>query len=536
MEFPEHFYTMLLMLNNVIAQEKDPSNLFRSVALALQPFIHFDRLSLSIYEPQTQRLSWLCRAEGISITTMDDVDSPVRGPLVEEAIRRQETYLVTDLKTLADNDVIKEMLRVGLKWSVALPLINRSQALGGLCISFARPYVEDEKIYIAFLEKISFQIALAVDNMLIHSGVQQANDRLQHQVSELMDPDKMRYAEPHFYYQCDIMQKLMEQVAIIARSDLPVLICGEPGTGKEFIARFIHEYSHRRDKNFAKVSCPGLSGALFESEMFGHVKGSFNGAATHRMGRFELADGGSIFLDEIGELDKVLQEKLLQVLKDSCFERVGESKSTKVNVRIISATNADLEAMIRSKTFSEDLYYRLASFIIKLPPLRVRHGELEGLLRHIVKMQSHGIERELYFRPDAWEYMQRYSWPGNVRELANVVKRLLIVTPPDSEVELNTLIPLLRSSAVQTPMPQASIVPKSQSEMLHPLAAEHQLPQDLSFAANEKQIIERVLTMSNGIVSGSKGAAAILKMPRSTLLYKMRKYGIVPGNYSIRKS
>ncbi len=535
MEFPEHFYTTLLMLNNVIAQETNPSNMFRSVAFALQPFIHFDRLSLSIYEPRTKSLSWLCRAEGINIKIMDDEEAPVRGPLVEESIRRHETYLVTDLKTLSHFDAIKEMLKMGLKWSVALPLINRSQVLGGLCLSFARPFTEKEKIYIAFLEKISFQIALAVDNMLIHSGMQQANDHLQHQVNELMYPDKMHYAAPHFFYQCDAMRKLMQDVVSIAQSDMPVLICGETGTGKEFIARFIHEYSLRKDKNFVKVNCPGLSGTLFESEMFGHVKGAFTGASNHRMGRFELADGGSIFLDEIGELDKILQAKLLQVLQDSCFERVGESKAIKVNVRIISATNADLEAMIRDKTFREDLYYRLAASIIKLPPLRERHGELEGLVRHIVKMFTSDTERELYFSPRAWEYMQGYSWPGNVRELTNVVKRLLIATPPNSEVELHTLIPLLRSSTVLTPLDQSHMAPgpESLSESWFPAEAEYRMPQDMSYAAKEKQLIERALSMSNGIVSGKKGASAILKLPRSTLLYKIRKYGIVPSDFSV---
>jgi transcriptional regulator with GAF, ATPase, and Fis domain len=268
--------------------------------------------------------------------------------------------------------------------------------------------------------------------------------------------------------------------------------------------------------------------------MFGHVKGAFTGATNQRMGRFELADGGSIFLDEIGELDKILQAKLLQVLQDSSFERVGESKATKVTVRIISATNADLEAMIRNKTFREDLYYRLAASTIKLPPLRERHGELEGLVRHIVTMLNPDTERELYFSPGAWEYMQSYQWPGNVRELTNVVKRLLIATPADSEVELHTLIPLLRSSTAQNALVQPNIAYHPEPKATP--AVDHQLPQDLSIAANEKQLIERVLTMTNGIVSGKKGAAALLKLPRSTLLYKMRKHGIVPSDYAIRQS
>ena len=242
-------------------------------------------------------------------------------------------------------------------------------------------------------------------------------------------------------------------------------------------------------------------------------------------------------MDEIGELDMVLQAKLLQVLQDFSFERVGESKTTNVNVRIISATNADIESMISRKAFREDLYYRLAGAIIKLPPLRERQGELEGLVHHLVTILTPDSGRELHFSPVAWEYMQNYSWPGNVRELSNVIKRLLISTPPDSDVELHTLMPLLRSSSAQMPVPQANIAlpPESASESWHPLMNDHQPPEDLSFTANEKQIIERVLTMTNGIVSGKKGAAAILKLPRSTLLYKMRKLGIDPGDYSIRR-
>jgi transcriptional regulator with GAF, ATPase, and Fis domain len=317
------------------------------------------------------------------------------------------------------------------------------------------------------------------------------------------------------------MRKLMSQLHTLARSDVAVLICGETGTGKEFMARFIHRHSPRRMHNFVKVNCPALSPTLFESELFGHAKGAFTGAYNGRIGRFELANKGSIFLDEIGDLDISLQAKLLHVLQDSKLERVGESASIHIDVRCISATNADLHQQMRTHRFRRDLFYRLGLVTVQAPSLRDRQEELEPMLFHLMRLYAEDrqcVPVELH--PDALAVLKSYHWPGNIRELGNLVARLLILHP-GGRIGPEHVVPLLeQGEAVELGTRAAAPSMPAHTENFR---------QEVSaLTAVEKNHIERMLIHANGRVGGDGGAAQLLGLPRSTLQYKLKKHGIHP--------
>ncbi len=404
---------------------------------------------------------------------------------------------------------------------------------------------------------------------VLHLRLESANQRngdLKQQVAALLREDALEHAVSRFFYQCQTMRDLMNQVHLLARSDAPVLIRGETGTGKEFIARFIHRHSQRQSHNFVKVNCPALSPTLFESELFGHAKGSFTGAFSSRIGRFELAGKGSIFLDEIGDLDTALQAKLLHVLQDGKLERVGESNPIAIDVRCISATNADLHHLMREGKFRRDLFYRLGVTTVQVPPLRDREGELAPMLHHIMQLHAQDMHcAPATIHPEAMRVLEQYHWPGNVRELSNILARLIILHP-GSQIGPEHVLPLLEHNTTgndpnQGDLPHAFTqgtdcltkdgVPFANGPPLtHPpphtsghsfgfgLGSNHYTEHGAersvsttSLANAEKNYIERALIMTNGKVSGSQGAAKLLHIPRGTLQYKLKKHGISPKDF-----
>ena len=522
----DYFYQSLLMINNALVSEKTPEGLFRNLVMAIQPLIRCDRCSLTIYDPKTDQLKWFARAEGVIITSMDDSIVPLRGPFCQEALQRGEPFLIPDLTKYKKYPAVQRMIDAGLQWHIALPLLSRGQSIGVLSVSFVRRMTTADRQMIFLLEKISQQVALAVDNFLAHEKLREMNVALSRHVNLLRS--ETEYDESCFFYHCESMQSIVEQAGILARSSVPVLICGETGTGKDLLAHFIHNNSLRSSHNFVKINCPALSNSLFESELFGHARGAFTGATAQRAGRFEVADKGSVFLDEIGELGKPLQAKLLQVLQESCFERVGDSHPIKVDIRFISATNAPLEQLMEHGEFREDLFYRLATTVIHIPPLRERQGEIPGLLKHIQNQLTREMNcQPLTFSTDAIDVLQGYSWPGNLREFSNLLKRLLLLYP-GRNICAEQITPLFQRQAV--PAPQQIELPAATGS--HPgeaVLASHST--GFALVDVECRLIEKVLSLTNGIVSGKNGAAALLGLPRSTLLYKLRKYGIAPKKF-----
>ena len=302
------------------------------------------------------------------------------------------------------------------------------------------------------------------------------------------------------------LRRALRHIKIVAPTDATVLICGETGTGKELMARALHNLSPRRSKAFVTLNCAAIPTGLLESELFGHEKGAFTGAIAQRIGRFELANGGTVFLDEVGETPLDLQTKLLRVLQEREFERLGSGRTLRTDARLIAATNRELGALVNEQKFRADLFYRINVFPIHVPPLRERPEDIPLLVRHFVEHHARRLQREIETIPsDTLDALTRYRWPGNVRELQNLMERAVILSPG----------PVLR-------------VPLGDLELaagvgLHPGRAQ-------TLAEAERRHIVETLTDTKWVVAGARGAAARLGMNRSTLQFRMKKLGIVrPG-------
>jgi formate hydrogenlyase transcriptional activator len=298
------------------------------------------------------------------------------------------------------------------------------------------------------------------------------------------------------------LRRVLRQVEVVAPTDSGVLIQGETGTGKELIAEAIHNRSGRRDRPFIKVNCAAIPSGLLESELFGHEKGAFTGAITRKPGRFELADKGTLFLDEVGDIPLELQAKLLRVLQEHEFERLGSTRTQQVDVRVVAATHRDLKQMVAEGTFRSDLYYRLHVFPLSVPPLRDRREDIPLIVRHFVDKYSQRMNRHIEtISSRAWEALINYAWPGNVRELQNFIERAVILSLGTS----------LRAPLEELTSQEAVYSSQTQLSTLEEIEREH---------------VIRALKESNWVTGGPKGAAAKLGMKRTTLAYRIRKLGI----------
>ena len=300
------------------------------------------------------------------------------------------------------------------------------------------------------------------------------------------------------------LEAVLEQVERVAPTDSTVLLQGETGTGKELIARAIHNISSRCGRPYIKLNCAAIPFDLLESELFGHEKGAFTGAIAQKIGRFEMADGGTLFLDEVGDIPLALQSKLLRVLQEQEFERLGGTRTHQVNVRMVAATNRDLAEMVKRNEFRSDLFYRLNVFPVRLPPLRARRGDIPALVEHFVELYSRRMDKQIeHVFPETMSVLSAYHWPGNIRELQNFIERSVILS--DDNV-LRPPLAELNSSADAEPLEATTL---EQAERDH---------------------IRKTLEHTRWIVAGPNGAAARLGIPRSTLYFRMQKLGISRSN------
>jgi formate hydrogenlyase transcriptional activator len=384
----------------------------------------------------------------------------------------------------------------------------RNCILGSIHFSFRNP-PEHMSELTQVLADVSRQVAIAVDNMLAYTELQKTNLSLEREKAFLLQSTE-EYQPEKFFYASAAMAEIMKTIAQAADTHATVLITGETGTGKDYLARRIHSLSSRRNHLFVKTNCPALAPSLFESELFGHAKGAFTGANDHRIGRFELAHGGTIFLDEIAELSIELQAKLLHILQDGQFERVGDSRPVRIDCRIIAATNKDLQEGIRAGTFREDLFYRLNIVSIHVPPLRERREDIPLLIKQLTLIQAKQMNRqEPVYSARSLEKLLDYAWPGNVRELENLVKRLVILRAGE---------PILADD-IEKILEFAQSQGQSVSGELTSL-------RDI-----ERQHIIRTLAKTRGVLGGKKGAAKILGLPRSTLQHRIKMHHIHPEEY-----
>jgi len=350
------------------------------------------------------------------------------------------------------------------------------------------------------LEEVGKQVALAIENMVAYEEIAQLKSHLEQEKLYLQEEIKTEHNFEEIIGQGQNIKRVLRAIETVAPTDASVLVLGETGTGKELFVRAIHNLSPRKDKALVKVNCAALPSGLIESELFGHEKGAFTGALSRRIGRFELSHSGTIFLDEIGDLPLELQAKLLRVLQDGEFERVGGTGSIKVNVRVIAATNRDLERSVQEDRFRQDLFYRLNVFPMRIPSLRERKEDIALLVKYFAVKYGKKMGRNIETIPKkVMDSLTSYTWPGNVRELENVIERSVILSP-GSQLELADWLPKQGISS------QGNKVP--------------------TLEELERRHIIEVLEMTGWRVSGERGAATVLDVKSTTLESRMKKLGI----------
>jgi len=498
-------YRTSLRLNNAVIQHRSREGLFREIHKVLQPLFRFDRISILLNQPEKNDWGYFSPAIGPLIPGLSNNLTPPKKALTPIRAMTEKKTIVVDVRHDPLLPESKMLLKAKLNWLICTPLIIHRKILGSIQL-FYKEIFPFEKDQIAFFEELAGQIALAVDNMLAHEKLENIRDSLSEETSYLQKEIEALSDTENFIFVCPVMQRLLDNIKNVATTDTTVLITGETGTGKDLLARRIHSLSSRKKQLFVKVNCAALVPTLIESELFGHEKGAFTGATARKIGRFEIADQGTIFLDEIGELPLNTQAKLLQVLQDGIFERVGGAQTLQTRARIVAATNQDLQKMVREKKFREDLFFRLNIFPLHITPLRERKEDIPVLGRHFVNSYSTRLNR---VRPslsnDAVRMLMDYPWPGNVRELQNVIERLIILKSGQT-ITRDDLTPIL------------DITPKNSEELM-------------TFEAVEKKHLEKVLAKTGGIISGPRGACGILNLKRGTLLYRLKKLGINPSDF-----
>ncbi|MDA7977450.1 MAG: sigma 54-interacting transcriptional regulator [Pirellulales bacterium] len=398
--------------------------------------------------------------------------------------------------------------REGVQSFCGHPLVFREQILGVLAI-FSRSFVSDQEF--AWLRAFADSAAVAIANARAFQEIEELKAKLELENEYLREEIRTDQAFGGIVGKSLGLNKVLEQVELVAPTDTSVLILGESGVGKELIARAIHDRSDRADRSLVKVNCASIPRDLFESEFFGHVEGSFTGATRDRTGRFELADGGTLFLDEVGEIPLDMQSKLLRVLQDGAFERIGEERTRSANVRIVAATNRDLQVEVAEKRFRQDLYYRLSVFPVDVPPLRDRKEDIPQLALHFLERSCRKLGSESpKLRQRHIIELQQYDWPGNIRELQNVVERAAITS---------------RSGPLQFLLPRTESV--NEQDHASDLANDHgELMTDAQIKDRERKNILAVLEQTDWKISGSGGAAEFLGINPATLTSRMRSMGI----------
>jgi len=496
---------LILDLTNRVVSKLELSDLLQEVSASIREVMQCDAVGLSLPDPENGELH-------LQIKDFQDIKELTQsGDLSETAKQVFRTGQVLNLmkEQLAADPIIAA---TGLKSFCGLPLVSRGRVLGVLGVGSSREatFTEDD---VSFLNQIANQIGIAVENAAAYGEISQARDRLA--LENIYLESEIR-SELHFediVGNSQALKRVLREIETVAPADSTVLIYGDTGTGKELIARAVHNLSSRKSNAFVKLNCAAIPTGLLESELFGHEKGAFTGAISQRVGRFELAHRGTIFLDEIGEIPLELQPKLLRVLQEREFERLGSTRTLKTDARLIAATNRDLKVMVEEQKFRSDLYYRLNVFPVRVPPLRERREDIPLLVRHFVQQFSKRNNRVINSIPsETMEGLVRYHWPGNIRELQNVIERAVIISKSSVlNVALRELEGVATPRARRAEAKAAQLNPENLDELLDD---------------TERAQILHALEASNGLIGGPNGAAARLGLKRSTLQLRMQRLGI----------
>ena len=495
---------ILLEINNALVSKLEPKDLFPAVSSSLHAVFHQDFAGIALYESEgdAMRLYAMDLPLGAGLVGLA---TPVGDCLAGEAFTRDEvTFFQRSDLAARDYEVAIRSLAFGIQSVCFIPLRSPNGSIGVLALSSKRDRAFDE-IDTEFAKQVATQVAIALDNARAYRRIEELNHRLNEEKVYIESELQTALHVDEIVGDSPALTEVMQQITRIASTDTTVLILGQTGTGKELVARAIHKVSARSAKAFVKMNCAAVPSGLLESELFGHEKGAFTNAFSQKIGRLELADGGTFFLDEIGEMPLELQPKLLRVLQDLEFERLGSTRTIRVNMRLIAATNRDLGQAMSEGTFRSDLYYRLNVFPIRMPALSERRSDIPKLVAHFVAKYAKRMNKRIETVPSQTiERLTNWDWPGNIRELENFIERSVILTP---------------GTTLQAPL----------SELVTPPISS--VTSGLSLESVERDYIVRVLQESRGLIAGPNGAAARLGMKRTTLQSKIQRLGISPHEY-----
>jgi formate hydrogenlyase transcriptional activator len=509
---------VLLEVNNVLITSREVPDLFRGIVKTLERVIHHDYTSLALLDSQT---GWLrihaLDFPGNPSLIKQEITVPRDTSPSGQAIASGQPFLARGPEIdRYQNEIIRALRTSGVQTMCCVPLITHGKAFGTLNVAshrieaFSPPDVE-------LLQQVASQIAIAVENALAFKEIEALKNKLAEEKLYLEEEIRSEFNFEEIIGESPALKRALAQVELAAPAGTTVLLLGETGTGKELFARAIHNLSPRRDRTFVKVNCAAIPSGLLESELFGHERGAFTGAINQKIGRFELADRGTLFLDEVGDLPLELQPKLLRVLQEQEFERLGGNRTQRVDVRVVAATNQDLAKLVSERAFRSDLFYRLNVFPIQIPALRERAEDLPLLVRYFVQRFSRQLNKAVEYIPtDAMDALTHYSWPGNVRELENLIERAVLLSPgKELRIPFAELKSTSTSGAAQATDPSSSLM--SSPSSTSPIA---------TLEEGERQHILRALKQTQWRIAGPKGAAVLLDIKRTTLQARMRKLGI----------
>ena len=503
---------LLLDLNNAVVTNLETGELFRAISACLKSSLGVEYASLALYDAESHSfrlhaLDFPASRGLIRENAVLPVDGSPSGYVLKTGVAK--LFTPADIEELSP-DAAKYLFGEGLHSFVSLPLMSRHRMLGTLNLGARREdlFSPDD---VAMLTQAAGQIAIALDNSLSYRRIEELNAQLAEEKVYLEDEIRTEHQFEEIIGRSKALNVILKQIETVAPTDSNVLIFGETGTGKELVARALHSLSRRRQGTFVKMNCAAIPTGLLESEMFGHEKGAFTGAIAQRIGRFELANHGTVFLDEVGEIPLELQSKLLRVLQEREFERLGSSRTLRTDARVIAATNRDLESRVQDHQFRSDLYYRLNVFPITVPALRDRPEDIPLLVRYFVQQFSRRMNKNVTTIPaEDMRTLVAYPWPGNIRELQNLVERAVILS--NGPVLAIPVRELEKAAAASGPVALAAAAPAGV----------------ITLEAAERQTILRALRHSGGRVSGPRGAAVALGLKRTTLQARMQKLGIDP--------
>jgi formate hydrogenlyase transcriptional activator len=502
---------LVLAINNTIAANLEVGALLRSIAQVLRQTVGCDFVIVSIPDFKAGELFALAvdfpDARG---SFSEGRRMPIAGSVLGEVFRSGRGRVITEASDL--DPTLRSRADVeGIKEACLCSLVHREQRLGVMSAGWRTAGRFNESIG-QTLDAVAAQVAIALDNALAYQTISELKDQLAQEKLYLEDEIRGEFNYEEIVGNSAALRRVLKQVETVAATESNVIIYGETGSGKELIARAIHDRSARSSGTFVKLNCAAIPTGLLESELFGHERGAFTGAVAQRIGRFELANRGTIFLDEVGEIPLELQPKLLRVLQEREFERLGSSRTLRSDARLVAATNRDLGAMVDQQKFRADLFYRLNVFPIAVPPLRERAEDIPMLVRHFVQQYARQMKRNIDTIPaETMNALKRYPWPGNIRELQNLIERAVILS---SGSTLRVPVEELKARTAAGPQQK-----RAEAQTL---------------ADAERAHILRVLQETRWVLAGANGAAARLGMNRSTLRFRMKKLGIERGHQDLK--